>query len=270
MFALIRGAGDLASGIALRLWHSGFDVAMTDTEHPTTIRRTVAFSQAIVNGRADVEDVSAQRAENIAHAVELLKRNILPVFADPECCCRHELEPDIIIDAILAKRNLGTKITDAPIVIGVGPGFEAGADCHAVIETMRGHTLGRAIYHGCASPNTNIPGRIGGFAGERVLRAPDDGVFRGTRQIGDTVAAGDIVGYVGEKPMACTISGVLRGLLADGTSTYKGMKAGDVDPRGKREYCFTVSDKALAVAGGVLEAILCLEHTQKRNLIYGK
>ncbi len=269
MFALIRGAGDLASGIALRLWHSGFDVVMTDVEHPTSIRRTVSFSQAVVKGRTEVEDVSAQRAENITHARELLKRDILPVFVDPECRCREELMPDVLVDAILAKRNLGTSITDAPIVIGVGPGFEAGVDCHAVVETMRGHTLGRAIYHGSALPNTNIPGLIGGFAGERVLRAPDEGVFRGTRQIGDAVCAGDIVGYVGDKPMLCTIDGVLRGLLADGTRTHRGMKAGDVDPRGEKEYCDTVSDKALAIAGGVLEAILCLEHQRGREWIHG-
>ena len=258
MFALIRGAGDLASGIALRLWHSGFDVVMTEIEHPTCIRRTVSFAQAVVNNRADVEDVSAQRAENITHAKELLKRDILPVFVDPECKVRHELKPDVLIDAILAKRNLGTKITDAPIVIGVGPGFEAGTDCHAVIETMRGHTLGRVIYSGSALSNTNIPGRIGGFTGERVLRAPADGVFRGARKIGDIVKAGDVAGYVNDEPMICTIGGVLRGLLADGTVSHEGMKAGDVDPRGKKEYCYTVSDKALAVAGGVLEAILRL------------
>ena len=258
MFALIRGAGDLASGIALRLWHSGFDVVMTELEHPTTIRRTVSFSEAVVKGRTEVEDVSAQLAENVTHAKELMKRNILPVFVDPDCRCREALRPDILVDAILAKRNLGTKITDAPIVIGVGPGFEAGVDCHAVVETMRGHTLGRAIYHGGALPNTNIPGRIGGFTGERVLRAPDDGIFKGTRQIGDTVAAGDIAGYVGDKPMICTIGGVLRGLLADGSITHKGMKAGDVDPRGQKAYCYTVSDKALSVGGGVLEAILHL------------
>ena len=267
MFALIRGAGDLASGIALRLWHSGFDVAMTEIEHPTSIRRTVSFSEAVVNGRADVEDVSAQLAENITHAKELMKRDILPVFVDPECLCREAVHPDILIDAILAKRNLGTKITDAPIVIGVGPGFEAGVDCHAVIETMRGHTLGRVIYNGSALPNTDIPGRIGGFTGERVLRAPDNGVFKGTRRIGDIVEAGDIVGYVGEKPMICTIGGVLRGLLADGTQTHEGMKAGDVDPRGERDYCYTVSDKALAIAGGVLEAILHL-YTDKGDF-YG-
>ena len=258
MFAMIRGAGDLASGTALRLWHSGFDIVMTEIERPTTIRRTVSFSEAVVKGRTEVEDVSAQRAENIAHAKELLKRNILPVFVDPECLCREEMKPDILIDAILAKRNTGTKLTDAPIVIGLGPGFEAGVDCHAVVETMRGHSLGRAIYRGKALDNTNIPGRIGGFAGERVLRAPDNGVFRGIRRIGDIVEAGDIAGYVNDKQMICTIGGALRGLLADGTEAHKGMKAGDVDPRGKKEYCYTVSDKALAVAGGVLEAILRL------------
>ena len=258
MFAIIRGAGDLASGIALRLWHSGFDIVMTETEHPTSIRRTVSFSEAVIKGRTDVEDVSAQKADNITHAKELMKRDILPVLVDPACDCLCELKPDILIDAILAKRNIGTAITDAPIVIGVGPGFESGVDCHAVVETMRGHSLGRAIYKGSALPNTNIPGRIGGFEGERVLRAPAEGVFRGTRQIGDTVAAGDVVGFVGDKPMMCTIGGVLRGLLADGTQTHEGMKAGDVDPRGVKEYCYTVSDKALAVAGGVLEAILHL------------
>lgn len=266
MFALIRGAGDLASGVALRLWHSGFDVAMTEIEHPTCIRRTVSFSEAVVNGRTDVEDVSAQLAENITHAKELLKRDILPVFVDPECHCREELQPDVLIDAILAKRNLGTMITDAPIVIGVGPGFEAGVDCHAAVETMRGHTLGRVIYHGSALPNTNIPGRIGGFTGERVLRAPADGVFSGTKQIGDTVEAGDIVGYVADQPMKCTIGGVLRGLIADGTTVHRGMKAGDVDPRGKKEYCHTVSDKALSIAGGVLEAIL---HLYSENQLQG-
>ena len=270
MFAVIRGAGDLASGIALRLWHSGFDVVMTEIARPTSIRRTVSFSEAVIKGRTEVEDISAQKAENITHAKELLKRDILPVLVDPECICLRELKPDILIDAILAKRNLGTKITDAPIVIGVGPGFEASVDCHAVIETMRGHSLGRAIYQGSALPNTNIPGRIGGLTGERVLRAPDDGIFKGIHKIGDEVAAGDIVGTVGDKPMVCMIDGVLRGLLADGTEVREGMKAGDVDPRGKREYCYTVSDKALAVAGGVLEAILFLEHTQKRELIYGE
>lgn len=156
----------------------------------------------------------------------------------------------------MAKKNLGTKIDDAPLVIALGPGFSAGEDCHAVIETMRGHTLGRVIRSGPAIPNTNIPGLIGGFAGERVLRAPDDGVFHQLHEIGDLVEAGETVGEVNGKPMACTISGVLRGILADGTPVFKGMKSGDVDPRAQVENCYTASDKAIAIGGGVLQAIL--------------
>lgn len=256
MLILIRGAGDLASGIALRLFRCGISVVMTDLPHPTSIRRTVSFSEAIVKGETTVEGVTAKRAESAAEALELLNDGVIPVLADPKCACRAELKPHVVVDAILAKRNLGTKITDAPIVIGVGPGFTAGEDCHAVVETMRGHTLGRAIYEGSALPNTNIPGLIGGFAGERVLRAPADGAFRTAASIGDLVNEGDTVGYVGDAPMKCTISGVLRGLIADGTMVHKGMKSGDVDPRGDVSYCQTASDKALAIGGGVLEAIL--------------
>ena len=171
------------------------------------------------------------------------------------------------LDAILAKRNLGTKIDDAPVVVGIGPGFTAGEDCYAVVETMRGHTLGRVIYSGSALPNTNIPGLIGGFAGERVLRAPDTGIFRQLREIGALVEAGECVGTVNERPMCCTISGVLRGILADGTPVFKGMKSGDVDPRCKPEYCTTASDKALAVGGGVLEAVLNLSGTPRSSCL---
>lgn len=256
MLVLIRGAGDIATGIALRLYRSGFRVVMTDVERPTAIRRTVAFSEAIRLGGCAVEGIEARRADDPAHARALLEAGFVPVLIDPECACRKALAPDALVDAILAKRNLGTRITDAPVVVGVGPGFTAGQDCHAVIETMRGHTLGRVIYEGSAIPNTNIPGLIGGFAGERVLRAPADGVFKSIRAIGDIVEPGDTVGVVAGEPMRCTIGGVLRGLLADGTETHRGMKAGDVDPRGNIENCFTSSDKALAVGGGVLEAIL--------------
>lgn len=258
MLALIRGAGDIASGIALRLWRSGIDVVMTDLARPTAIRRTVAFSDAIVHGETTVEDQRAVRAKDAAQARTLLREGVIPVLADPDCLCRAALGPDALVDAILAKRNLGTKRTDAPIVVGVGPGFTAGEDCHAVVETMRGHTLGRVIYSGSALPNTNIPGLIGGFAGERVLRAPCDGVFTAVHRIGDTVTEGETIGYVGGQPMKCTISGVLRGVLDDGVNVHKGMKSGDVDPRCKPEYCTTASDKALAVGGGVLEAVLYL------------
>ena len=256
MRVLIRGAGDLASGIALRLFHAKMEVVMTDLPHPTAIRRTVCFSQAILFGTMTVEDVTAVFAKTPEAAVSILKEKKIPVLADPEAACIAALRPDAVVDAILAKRNLGTKITDAPCVIGVGPGFTAGVDCHACVETMRGHTLGRVITEGSPIPNTNIPGLIGGFAGERVLRAPADGIFRQRLEIGDMVEQNEIAGFVGTEPMRCQISGVLRGLLADGTPVHKGMKAGDVDPRGEVSYCQLVSDKALAIGGGVLEAIL--------------
>ena len=255
---LIRGAGDLASGIALRLWRAGFQVVMTEISQPTTIRRTVAFSQAVIDGAAQVEEVQARRAADAAQALFLLNRGLLPVLVDPECRCREALRPHVLVDAILAKRNLGTAISDAPVVIGVGPGFTVGVDCHAAVETMRGHSLGRALYAGSPLPNTNVPGLIGGFAGERVLRAPADGVFREALRIGDRVRAGDVAGWVGDVPMVCTLDGVLRGLLASGIPVHKGMKAGDVDPRNNPSYCQTASDKALAIGGGVLEAAMCL------------
>ncbi len=255
---LIRGAGDLASGIALRLRRAGFRVVMTEIPRPTAIRRTVAYCQAVFDGETTVEDVTARLAASPVEALALLDRGLLPILIDPDCRCREALKPDVLVDAILAKRNLGTRITDAPVVVGVGPGFTVGLDCHAAVETMRGHTLGRVLYAGAPLPNTNVPGRIGGFAGERVLRAPADGVFRPALRIGDRVKAGDAAGWVEGVPMICTLDGVLRGLLADGIPVRKGMKAGDVDPRNDPSYCTLVSDKALAIGGGVLEAILCL------------
>ena len=260
MLVVIRGAGDLATGVALRLWRAGIQIVMTDIEQPTAIRRTVAFSQAIVHGAAEVEDVTARRAESPAQALELLKEGVIPVLADPEAACIPALKPDAVVDAILAKRNLGTKITDAPVVIGVGPGFTAGVDCHAVVETMRGHYLGRALYEGSAQPNTGIPGLIGGFAGERVLRAPADGVFHQLLDIGAQVKMGDVAGEVDGQPMVCTLDGVLRGILPEGTPVHKGMKSGDVDPRCETAHCYCASDKALAVGGGVLEALLNLSN----------
>lgn len=263
MLILIRGAGDLASGVALRLHRSGLKVVMTDLERPTAIRRTVCFSQAILFGKAKVEDVTAVRAETMDDVRRILAAGNIPVLADPAADCRHGLRPDVLVDAILAKKNLGTKIDDAPLVIALGPGFSAGEDCHAVIETMRGHTLGRVIRSGPAIPNTNIPGLIGGFAGERVLRAPCDGIFTAVHRIGDTVEEGETIGFVEGQPMKCTISGVLRGVLDNGVPVKKGMKSGDVDPRCKPEYCTTISDKALAVGGGVVEAVLYLSAKQQ-------
>lgn len=258
MLVVIRGAGDIATGIALRLWRAGIRVVMTDLEKPTAIRRTVAFSTAIVHGEATVEDVTAKRAASPAQALELLDQGVIPVLVDRSGSCVPALGPAALVDAILAKRNLGTKITDAPVVVGVGPGFTAGADCHAVMETMRGHYLGRVLYEGSAQPNTGIPGLIGGFAGERVLRAPADGTFHPHLDIGARVRLGDIAAEVDGVPMACTLDGILRGILPEGTPVHKGMKAGDIDPRCKIEHCYCASDKALAVGGGVLEAVLHL------------
>ena len=257
MLTVIRGAGDIATGIALRLWRSGIQLVMCETAHPTAIRRTVAFSECIRKGETTVEDVTARHCES-GEAMDLIRQGIVPVVVDPEGVSIQALRPDAVVDAILAKRNLGTTMDMAPVVVGVGPGFTAGVDCHAVVETMRGHTLGRVIYSGSALPNTNIPGLIGGYAGERVLRAPADGIFRQVLEIGAQVKAGEATGYVGDLPMVCQIDGVLRGILPDGTPVFKGMKSGDVDPRCEEFHCYTASDKALAVGGGVLEALLHL------------
>ena len=269
MLVVIRGAGDLATGIALRLWRAHIRVVMTDIGRPTAIRRTVCFSQAIVHGETTVEDVTAKRAVSAEAALGILKTGCIPVLADPEGACIPALKPDAVVDAILAKKNLGTNITDAPVVIGVGPGFTAGVDCHAVVETMRGHYLGRVIREGGAIPNTGIPGLIGGFAGERVLRAPADGVFHQILDIGAQVKMGDVAATVDGIPMTCTLDGVLRGILADGTPVFKGMKAGDIDPRCEIRHCYCASDKALAVGGGVLEAVLNLTGVLKKEDDHG-
>lgn len=267
MLILIRGAGDIATGVALRLYRSGMQVVMTDLPQPTAIRRTVCFSPAITHGETVVEGVHAARAETAEQALALLAEGIVPVLPDPQLTCLPALHPDGLVDAILAKKNLGTHITDAPVVVGVGPGFTAGVDCHAVVETMRGHTLGRVYHQGSALPNTGIPGLIGGFAGERVLRAPADGVFHQLLDIGAQVKMGDVAATVDGEPMICTLDGVLRGILPEGTPVHKGMKAGDIDPRCAVEHCYTASDKALAVGGGVLEAILHLSGALRHPLV---
>lgn len=259
MLVMIKGAGDIASGIALRLWRAGINVVMTDLPRPSSIRRTVCFSEAVYRGETKIEEVRARRAETAADALRLLEENILPVIVDPKAESAKELHPDVIVDAILAKENLGTAITDAPGVVGVGPGFTAGEDCHAVVETMRGHTLGRVIWSGSAIPNTGVPGDIGGYTIERVMHSPCGGVFHALRQIGDTVEAGETVATVGGEPLYAKITGTLRGILPEGFEVPREhFKSADVDPRCRLFHCFTVSDKALSVGGGVLEAVLML------------
>ena len=245
---VIKGAGDLASGVAVRLAHCGFAIVMTDLPHPTSIRRTVCFSEAILKGTFTVENVTAEYAKTIDEIATIHARGHIAVLADPKAESVGILQPDVVVDAILAKRNLGTQITDAPVVIALGPGFTAGVDCHAVIETMRGHDLG--------------PGNISGCTTERVLRAPKDGTFAEIRHIGDLVEKAEPVASVDGETITATISGVIRGLLPTGTPVHTGMKSGDIDPRPIQAHCYTVSDKARAIGGGVLEAILML---QRRN-----
>lgn len=258
MLALIRGAGDIATGVALRLHRAGIQVVMCDLAIPTSIRRTVCFSEAIRLGECRIEGVRAARADTAAEALEVSAAGDVAVLVDPRLACLGELRPDVLVDAILAKRNLGTRRGMAPVVVACGPGFTAQVDCDAVVETMRGHYLGRVWYEGEPIPNTAVPGLIGGFAGERVMRAPADGTFRGLVAIGDRVHAGDVCGEVAGRPMVAQIDGVVRGLIQDGAQVRAGMKSGDVDPRGVAEYASCSSDKALAVGGGVLEAILNL------------
>ena len=261
MLVIIRGAGDIATGIALRLHRAGISLILTDLPTPTAVRRTVCFSEAIRLGEARVEDVTARLARSPEEALALARRGTVAVLADPEGACIPQLRPHGVVDAILAKKNLGTRMDMAPAVIGVGPGFTAGVDCHAAVETMRGHTLGRVLYTGSPIPNTGVPGNIGGYTAERVLRAPADGIFEPRLEIGALVKAGEVAATVNGRPMACTIDGCLRGLLQAGVPVYKGMKSGDIDPRCRPEHCLTASDKALAVGGGVLEALLHFSHT---------
>ncbi|VBB06678.1 Hypothetical protein LUCI_1914 [Lucifera butyrica] len=254
---IIKGAGDIATGIACRLYRSGFRVVMTEIFRPTVIRRTVAFAEAVYEGRTEVEGITAVRTEP-DRVEESLDAGLIPVLVDPEASSARRIACVALVDAILAKKNTGTALSDAPVVIAIGPGFIAGKDVHAVIETMRGHYLGRVILAGSALPNTGAPGEIGGYTVERVLRAPAGGIFRGLRRIGDAVRSGDAIAMVDGQTVPATIDGILRGLLHDGLKVYRGMKIGDIDPRCKPEHCFSVSDKARAVGGGVLEAILSL------------
>jgi len=255
---LVRGGGDLASGVVYRLHRSGMQVMVTELPQPTVIRRVVAFASALYEDALEIEGIVGRRVSSLEKAQASLAARDVPVLADPEGKVISEWSPDVLVDGILAKRNLGTKITDAPIVIGLGPGFVAGVDVHAVIETKRGHYLGRVILEGSAAPDTGVPGAVMGYSVERLVRAPCSGVFRGERQIGDEVREGEVVGHVDGAPVVAGITGVLRGLLADGLTVRKGLKIGDVDPRGVKEHCFAISDKALAIGGGVLEAILYL------------
>jgi xanthine dehydrogenase accessory factor len=258
MNVLVKGGGDLASGVVHRLHRAGMRVIVTELPQPTVIRRAVAFAAAMHEDLVQIEGVRGRRVVSMEEALLCLESGDVPVLSDPEGELVSRWRPEVVVDAIIAKRNLGTKITQAPIVIGLGPGFVVGLDVHAVIETKRGHHLGRVILEGSAAPDTGIPGEVMGYTAERVLRAPCAGVFWSEKRIGDEVEAGEAVAYVDGSPVVSGIGGVIRGLLANGFAVREGMKAGDVDPRGVKEYCFTISDKARAIGGGVLEAVLYL------------
>jgi xanthine dehydrogenase accessory factor len=253
---LIRGGGELASAVACRLAESHFKVIMTEVPKPQAVRRNVSFCEAVYEGKKTVEGKTARLVGSAGEARAAWKAGELAVIVDPDTTIRSELKPDVEIDAIIAKKNLGTRLSDAELVIGLGIGFKAGKDVHVVIETNRGHNLGRVMREGIAEADTGDPGNIGGYTTERVMRAPGDGVFKAVKKIGDMVKAGDIVAYVEGKPVKAAIPGIIRGLLRDGTPVTKGLKAGDVDPRGNKEYCYTISDKGRTISGGVLEAIL--------------
>ena len=253
----VKGAGEMASAVAWRLFMSNFrKILMLETDHPLAVRREVSFCEAVHEGEKEVEQVRAVRVQQPDAIKRCWEKNEIALAVDPQWQTLKAIQPEVIVDAVLAKKNLGTRMNHAPMVIGVGPGFYAGKDVHLVIETNRGHNLGKIITSGEAELNTGIPGAIGGFTEERVLRAPGVGKFQSVRNIGDCVNENEIVGSVAGVEVRALIAGVLRGLIRPNSQVTPGLKIGDIDPRGEVSYCFTISDKARAIGGSVLEAIL--------------
>ena len=258
---IVRGGGDLATGSIYKLKKSGFPVLILEVSNPSAIRRNVAFCEAVYQGSQTVEDMTCYLTDSLEQAEQFLTEGKLSVLVDPMGESISKLKPLAVVDAILAKKNLGTNRDMAPITIGLGPGFTAGEDVDAVIETKRGHNLGRVLWTGSAAPNTGIPGMIGGYGKERVIHCPAKGILRNVKKITDTVSKGDVIAIVetekGIVPVEATLDGILRGLIRDGYPVKPGFKMADIDPRlDELENCFTISDKARCIAGGVLEAIL--------------
>ena len=268
MKILIRGAGDLATGIAARLYRAGHQIVMTEIEVPLTVRRTAAFSRAVYEQTALVEDIWAVRADTIEEVDTIVENGEIAVIVAPDMTkVREAWKPEVVVDAILAKRNMGTRISDAPLVVGAGPGFTAGVDCHCVVETKRGHHLGRILWSGQAIPNTGVPGNIAGYTIERLLRASADGVLRPVKQIGEMIREGETAAYIDETPVHAGMSGMVRGMLQPGVKVEKGLKIGDIDARCEPENCQTISDKARAIGGGVLEAVSLYEGLKNRYAV---
>ncbi|HLA29064.1 MAG TPA: selenium-dependent molybdenum cofactor biosynthesis protein YqeB [Syntrophales bacterium] len=256
MKIVIKGAGEMATGIACRLFMANLKLlVMMEIPQPITVRRTVAFSEAVYQSEKEVEGVKAEYAGNFADIFDVWRRRNIAVIVDPEWRFVNELKPDVVVDAIMAKRNTGTKREESTLVIGVGPGFTAPRDVHAVVESNRGHDLGKVIYSGSAEPLTGMPGSTMGYTKERVLRAPHGGLVSHIKDMGDEIKKGDLILYVDKTPVYASIDGILRGLIREIDVTAE-EKIGDIDPRGVKEYCYTITDKARAIGGGVLEAIM--------------
>ena len=262
MLIVVRGGGDLATGIVHRLYKAGYQTVILETDSPSSIRRQVCFSEAVYDGISEVEGVKAVRIDSIDDIHEVLSEGNVPVLVDGDGKSIAELKPDVVVDAIIAKKNIGTTIDMANLVVGVGPGFVAGNDVHVVIETMRGHNLGRVILNGSAAPNTGIPGNIAGYTLERVIHSECAGVFRNVSRIGAVVNKGQEIARIYDESeqsytsVTATISGVLRGLLRDKMVVPCGFKVADIDPRIEElDNCFTISDKARSIGGSVLEVI---------------
>ena len=258
---IVRGGGDLATGTIYKLKKSGFPVLILEVPNPSAIRRNVAFCEAVYQGTQTVEDMTCYLVESVEQAEQFINEGKLCVLVDPMGESIARLKPLAVIDAILAKKNLGTNRNMAPITLALGPGFVAGEDVDAVIETKRGHNLGRVLWEGAAAPNTGIPGIIGGYGKERVIHCPAKGILRNVKKITDTVSRGEVIAVVetedGNVPVEATLDGILRGLIRDGYPVHVGFKMADIDPRAEEyENCFTISDKARCIAGGVLEALL--------------
>lgn len=259
IWVLVRGGGEIVSGAVKRLNWAGFPTVVLELEKPLVVRRLVSFAQAVFVGECEVEGVPGRLTKNLDEAKRYIKEiGGVPVLIDPEAWTLHELKPTVLLDGRMAKRPLDTRIDQAPIVIALGSGIEAGVHADAVIETKGGPEVGHAIYQGTAIADTGIPCSSSGYREERVLRAPSSGVFQGVKEIGDRVEAGEIVGWVGKEPVLAQISGVLRGILYSGLEIEQGTKLGDIDHRGESSDCCRTSEKADSVACGVLEALFHL------------
>lgn len=258
---VVRGGGDLATGTIHRLWSAGLRVLVLEAEHPAAIRRQVSLCETVYEGETTVEGLRAVRVESLEAAEAVWAENAVPVLVDPKGSCLKQARPAVLIDAIIAKKNLGTTREMAPLTIALGPGFVAGRDVDVVVETKRGHKLGRIIREGAAAPNSGVPGIIGGYGAERVIHALEAGIFRNRHAIADLVTAGETVAVIempdgNTVPVTTQIDGILRGLLRDGYPVTRGFKVADVDPRrSELENCFLISDKARCIAGSVLELV---------------